>query len=178
MSLTVLHIDASVAGDTSRSRAASHAQVDRLTPSKVIRRDLVSDPLPYIDNLWTEARLKAHEDLSPTEKDSLALSDSLVAELEAADVIVIGLPVYNFASPANLKAWMDLVARPRVTFRYTENGPEGLLKGKKAIVTVASGGVPVGSDMDFASRHLVVFLNFLGISDIEVIDVKELGSPA
>jgi len=178
MSQTVLHIDASVGGDASRSRAASQAEVAALSPDTVIRRDLVADPLPYIDGIWADTRLKPAETLTDTDKVVLALSDKLVAELQAADTIVIGLPIYNFASPASLKAWMDLVARPKVTFHYTENGPEGLLKGKHAIVTVASGGVPVGSEMDFASRHLTHFLNFIGITDVTVLDVKELAAAA
>ena len=178
MTQTVLHIDASVATETSRSRAASKAEVAAISPSKVIRRDLVADPLPFIDNTWAEARLKPRDTLTDADKSVLALSDKLVAELQAADTIVIGMPIYNFAAPASLKAWMDLVARPKVTFHYTENGPEGLLAGKKAVLAVASGGVPVGSDMDFASRHLTHFLNFIGISDVTVLDVKDLAAAA
>ena len=97
-----------------------------------------------------------------------------MAELQAADTIVIGTPIYNFTSPASLKAWMDLVARPRVTFHYTENGPEGLLSGKKAIIAVASGGVPIGSDMDFLTPHLRHFLGFIGITDVEFVTAKDL----
>jgi len=118
------------------------------------------------------SRLKAPEDLTEADRDVLAFSDTLIKELQDADTIVIGVPIYNFGSPASLKAWMDLVARPRVTFRYTEGGPEGLLKGKKAIITAASGGVPVGSDKDFATRHLTFFLGFLGITDVTIIDTK------
>ena len=77
-----------------------------------------------------------------------------MAELLAADTIVIGAPVYNFGVPASLKAWIDLVARVGVTFRYTENGPEGLVKGKRVIIAMASGGVPVGADCDFATPYL------------------------
>ena len=116
----------------------------------------------------------------PTERSAedaerLKLSDELVAEAAAADVIVIGTPIYNFAAPAALKAWMDLVARPRETFRYTENGPEGLLTGKKAIITVASGGVPVGSDYDFLTPHLRFFLGFIGVTDVEFVTAPQLG---
>ena len=178
MANTVLHIDSSIGGDASRSRAISQSEVDALIADTVIRRDLVAEPLPYIDGIWAETRLKAPEDLTHGDKQILALSDRLIGELRSADTIVIGLPIYNFSASASLKAWMDLVARPRVTFRYTENGPEGLLKGKKAIVVVASGGVPVGSEMDFASRHMKVFLNFIGIDDISVVDVKQIAQAA
>ena len=169
----VLHIDSSV-GDAaaSKSRAASAAKVAELNPTHVTRRDLVLNALPFIDGLWAETRLKPAEDLTIADRAVLALSDKRVKELPEADTIVIGVPIYNFGSPASLKAWMDLVARPRVTFRYTENGPEGLLKGKKAIITAASGGVQVGSDADFATRHLIFFLGFLGITDVTVVDTK------
>ncbi len=169
---TVLHIDSSVGGDTSKSRTASAAEVAKLSPTHVFRRDLATDPLPFIDGIWADTRLKAPEDLTDTDREVLALSDALVEELQKADTIVFGVPIYNFGAPASLKAWMDLVARPRVTFRYTEGGPEGLLKGKKAIIAAASGGVSVGSDIDFATRHLKFFLGFLGITDVTVIDTK------
>lgn len=169
---TVLHIDSSIGGNTSKSRSASLDEVAKLNPTNVIRRDLAIDPLPFIDGKWADTRLKATEDLTDADRQVLALSDTLVQELQDADTIVIGVPIYNFAAPASLKAWMDLVARPRVTFRYTEGGPEGLLKGKKAIIVAASGGVAVGSDIDFATRHLTFFLGFLGITDVTVIDTK------
>ena len=104
----------------------------------------------------------------------LAESDTLVAELEAADVLVIGTPIYNFAIPAALKAWFDQVARPRVTFRYTEDGSVGLLGGKKAYIVVASGGVPVGSPVDFATPYIRHMLGFLGISDVEIVAADSL----
>jgi FMN-dependent NADH-azoreductase len=97
----------------------------------------------------------------------------LIAELEAADTIVIGVPLYNFGIPAALKAWIDLIARARRTFRYTEAGPEGLLKDKKAYLVVASGGVPVGSDYDFATGYLRHVLGFVGITDVTVIDAGQ-----
>jgi FMN-dependent NADH-azoreductase len=99
----------------------------------------------------------------------LAQSDELVAELRAADVLVIGLPIYNFGVPTSLKSWIDLVCRVGETFHYTENGPQGLLSGKTAYVTVASGGVPVGSPMDHATTYLTQVLNFIGITDITYI---------
>ena len=169
---TLLHIDSSVGGDSSKSRAASTAEVEKLKPTKTIRRDLAADPLPFIDGIWADTRLKAPEDLNEADREVLALSDTLIKELQEADTIVIGVPIYNFGSPASLKAWMDLVARPRVTFHYTANGPEGLLKGKKAIIVAASGGVSIGSDADFATRHLKFFLGFLGIIDVTVVDTK------
>ena len=178
MTHTVLHIDSSVAGEASRSRAISKTEVERLQPTKVIRRDLAAEPLPYIDQIWTETRLKPEADLTYCDKQILSLSDNLIEELKAASTIVIGVPLYNFSMPASLKAWIDLVARPKVTFKYTDKGPVGLLEGKKAIVVIASGGIPVGSEKDFASSHLKVFLEFIGINDITVVDAKQVAQAA
>ncbi len=111
-------------------------------------------------------------------KAKLALSDSLVADLQEASHIVIASPIYNFSVPAVLKAWIDMVARARVTFRYTENGPEGLLKGKKAYLVIASGGVPLGSDMDYASTYLRHVMGFLGIDDVTLVNANELAQAA
>lgn len=169
----ILHIDASANLMDSVSRAASAKIVADLGAS-VTHRDLTTDVLPQIDGAWAAARLTESATRSPEDTARLALSDVLVAELQAADTIVIGTPIYNFTSPASLKAWMDLVARPRVTFHYTENGPEGLLSGKKAIIAVASGGVPIGSDMDFLTPHLRHFLGFIGITDVEFVTAKDL----
>jgi FMN-dependent NADH-azoreductase len=106
---------------------------------------------------------------SAAQRAALAESDALVAELAAADLLVIGVPIYNFGVPAALKAWVDMVARARLTFRYTENGPEGLLRGKRAYLVVASGGTAVGSEIDFATGYLRHVLGFLGIEDVQII---------
>ncbi len=169
----ILHIDASAHYDTSTSRMAS-AQIVADLGGTVTYRDLSDGALPFVDATWADARLKAPEDRTLDEAAALALSDELIKELQDADTIVIGSPIYNFAGPASLKAWMDLVARPRVTFHYTENGPEGLLKDKKAIIAVASGGVSVGSDADFLTSHLKFFLGFIGITDVEIHTAKDL----
>lgn len=172
MPLTVLHIDSSVAGERSASRKASKALVASRHPDRVLRRDLTEMSLPFIDGAWAATRLKAQDDLTDADREVLALSDALIAELQDADEITIGVPLYNFSIPASLKAWIDLVARPKVTFRYGDNGPVGLLKGKKATIAIASGGIPVGSAQDFATPHLKVFLDFLGITDVTIIDAK------
>jgi FMN-dependent NADH-azoreductase len=118
---------------------------------------------------WVGANFTDDADRSDDQKAALAASDEMIAELEAADTIVIGVPIYNFSIPAALKAWIDLIARARKTFRYTEAGPEGLLKGKKAYLVVTSGGVPVGSDYDFATGYLRHVLGFVGITDVNII---------
>lgn len=178
MTRTVLHIDASGTTDTSISRAATAQLLSDLKPARVIRRDLAATPMPYVDDTWIKARLVPETERSDAEASALTLSDTLIAELQQADMIVIGMPMYNFGMPASLKAWIDLIARPGVTFRYTENGPIGLLQGKRAIVAVASGGVPVDSGMDFATPHLRQVLRFIGIDDITVHVAKELVTEA
>lgn len=168
MSKTVLHIDASARRTGSATRDLTDRILRRLEPGRVIRRDLTA-PLPLLTEDWIGANFTAPDQRDAAQRELLALSDSLVEELRAADTLVIGLPVYNFSVPAAFKAWIDLVARVGLTFRYTETGPEGLLTGKRAIVAVASGGTPVGSEADFATGYLRHMLGFLGITEVEFI---------
>ena len=174
-SLNVLAISTSAKKDGSISRTLTadllQALEDRHGDIDIVERDL-ADGLPFVDSAWVEANFTADEDRTERHRQTLAGSDALVAELEAADVLVIGAPIYNFSIPAVLKAWIDMIARARVTFRYTENGPEGLLTGKKAFVIVPSGGVPVGSPVDFATPYLRHALAFVGITDVEFIGAK------
>ena len=171
---TVLHINASGTIDGSVSREATAKLLSGLDPTRVITRDLAATPLPQVDATWITTRL-IPEDLQTQEhKDVLALSDALVAEIKSADVILIGMPMYNFGMPAALKAWIDLIARPKVTFAYTEGGPVGLLEGKRAVVAVASGGVQVGAPIDFATPHLQQVLKFIGIDNIEIHTAKDV----
>ena len=171
--LKVLRIDSSARRDGSVSRQVADALVARLEQSKgpidLRVRDLASDAPPFVDADWVDANFTPPEERGEAQRAALAHSDSLVAELIAADVLVIGVPIYNFGVPAALKAWVDLVARARVTFRYTENGPVGLLRGKRAYLAVASGGTTVGSDTDFATGYLRHMLGFLGIEDVEIV---------
>ena len=178
MTQTILHINASGTTEGSVSRAATAQLIADMNPTRVITRDLAATPLPHVDETWIKARLVPEEDRTDAERASLALSDELIAELKAADVIVIGMPMYNFGMPASLKAWIDLIARPKVTFSYSENGPVGLLEGKRAVVAVASGGVPVDSAMDFGTPHLRQVLRFVGITDITVHVASDLMAKA
>lgn len=175
MTRTVLHIDASARHQGSVTRDLTGRILNRLTPAQTIRRDL-SAALPQITEDWVNANFTPAEHRSPAQRDTLALSDTLVKELRAADTIVIGLPVYNFSVPAAFKAWIDLVARAGETFRYTAEGPEGLLVGKRAIVALASGGTPVGSEIDFASGYVHHILGFMGISEIDIVAADSLAT--
>ena len=173
--LRILEINAAARydGSISRKLAAdlSNALADRLGNADVKRRDLAKG-LPFIDEEWVTANSTPEEERSEHHRKILAYSDELVAELQDADVLVIGAPIYNFSVPAVLKAWIDMVARARLTFRYTETGPKGLLTGKKAYVVVPSGGVPVGSEMDFATPYLRHVLAFIGITEVEFVGAQ------
>ena len=173
MPSTVLHIDSSARLTGSTTRDLTKRIVDRLNADTILRRDLTS-ALPQIDENWVNANFTPADQRSPEQQDHLALSDQLVQELMAADTIVIGTPVYNFSVPASLKAWVDLVARAGLTFKYTENGPQGLLEGKRAIIAVASGGTKVGSEIDFASGYLQHIMGFIGITDVEIVAADQL----
>ncbi|MHA3976259.1 FMN-dependent NADH-azoreductase [Halovulum sp. GXIMD14794] len=137
----------------------------------VTTRD-VSNGLPFVSEAWVSARDAG------ASGDVMATSNELIEELRDHDTIVIATPVYNFSIPATLKAWIDQVARAGETFRYTAEGPEGLLKGKKAYVVVASGGMPVGSAWDYATPYLRHVLGFIGITDVEIVAADALGNGA
>lgn len=179
--LRILEVAASGRNDGSVSRMLSAdligALEDRHGSVELTRRDL-NKGMPFVDDAWINANFTAPEERSAEQRSALAESDALVAELKAADVLVIGSPIYNFGVPAALKAWIDMVARARLTFRYTENGPKGLLEGKKAYLVIASGGVPVDSAVDFATPYLRHALAFIGITDVEVIAADQLNSKA
>jgi FMN-dependent NADH-azoreductase len=176
MSHNILRIDASPRTAVSVSRKLTDKIVDQLGGT-VATRDL-NIPLPQLSELWVEATFTPPEDRTEAQKAELALSDMLVEELQAADTIVIGFPLYNFGVPACLKAWMDQVARAGVTFEYTATGPQGLLSNKRVILVMASGGVEAGSAMDFATDHLITFLGFLGLTDVELVRADQLSSDA
>ena len=170
--LNLLRIDASGRRAGSSTRALLDDVVAELVKGvpevRLVRRDL-ADPIPHVNDEWIAANFTAPDDRNHAQRQALGHSDRLVAELKAADTLVIGVPIYNFGIPAALKAWVDMIARARLTFRYTENGPRGLLEGKRAILVVASGGVAVDSEFDFATPYMRRALNFVGITDITVI---------
>lgn len=172
---TILQINSSSRYHDSITRQVAELVVNNLSKdnSTIINRDLAKG-LPFIDEQWIGANFTAPEDRTEQHKATLSFSDSLVSELQQAEHIVIASPIYNFSLPAVLKAWIDLIARARLTFQYTANGPEGLLKNKKAYIIIASGGVSVGSTMDFASSYLKQALAFVGITDVTIIDANNI----
>ena len=167
----ILRVDSSMRTEGSVSRDLADKLVEQLSNAntQVTVRDLAKG-ISLIDENWIGANFTDPAERSEEQKGFLAASDELVGELHDADTIVITAPVYNFHVPAALKAWIDMVARARETFRYTENGPEGLLKGKKAYVIVTSGGTVLDSEYDFVSGYLKHVLGFIGITDVSFID--------
>ena len=179
--LQVLEISSSGRRDGSVTRKLSNDLVaaleDRFGTIETTRRDL-SSGVPFVDEAWIEANFTPDAVRTRQHVEALAYSDELVVELKKADIVVIGVPIYNFSIPATLKAWIDMIARAQLTFQYTDSGPVGLLEGKKAYLVVATGGVPVGSAIDFATPYLRHALAFVGINDVEVIAADQLNNDA
>lgn len=173
MTSTVLRIDSSARTQGSVSRDLTGQILKQLAPTQVINRDL-GQPVPQLTEAWVNANFTPEADRTDAQRAELALSDSLVSELIAADTLVIGLPIYNFSLPASLKAWIDQVARAGVTFTYSADGPQGLLTGKRAIIALASGGTKAQSEIDFATDYMIHVLGFLGITDVSIVAADQM----
>ena len=132
-------------------------------------RDLAAQPVPVLDGELVGALRPSDAALTPRQQEALALSDELIAELQANDVIVMAAPMYNFNIPTQLKNYFDLIARADVTFRYTEKGPEGLVTGKRAIILTSRGGIHKDTPTDLVVPYLRLFLGFIGITDVEFV---------
>ncbi|MEM6439429.1 MAG: NAD(P)H-dependent oxidoreductase [Pseudomonadota bacterium] len=168
---TILLIQSSARREGSTTRGLASRLADRLAEAEgasVVVRDL-ADGVAHVDADWIAANFSAEEERSEAQRATLAGSDAMVEELRAASHVVVAAPIYNFGVPAALKAWVDQIARARVTFRYGPEGPEGLLRGKRAYIVAASGGTEVGGPMDFATGWLRHVLGFLGIADVTLI---------
>ena len=170
---SILNIQTSASLEGSVTRMLSKATTTHLAADNVVTRDL-SAGIKLLDSDWVAANSTPAAVRTETQKNALALSDTLIAEINDADTLVIGLPIYNFGVPAVMKAWIDQIARVGVTFNYSENGPVGLLKNKRAIILLASGGTKVGSDIDFASGYMKHILGFIGITDVTIIAADAL----
>lgn len=136
---------------------------------QVTVRDLAADPIPVLDGELVGALRPSDVPLSPRQQEALDLSNALIDELQAHDVIVIAAPMYNFNIPTQLKNYFDLVARAGVTFRYTEAGPEGLVKGKRAVILSSRGGIHKDTPSDLLTPYVKLFLGFIGITDVEFV---------
>jgi len=173
----ILRLDASIRKNGSYSRALTDKIIKQLSnrhQSKIIVRDL-SEGIPLIDEAWGKANFTAISERTLEQQACLHQSDIYVDELANSDLIVIGLPIYNFGLPAVFKAWIDQIVRSKLTFRYNEQGPIGLLKDKKAYIVITSGGTQLGTELDFISGYLRHVFSFIGITDITFIDSSGLG---
>jgi len=174
---TLLQIKTSLFPDGQSSQLAD-AYVSRWRQANpegvVIVRNLSDEPVPHLDAERFGAFVTNPDERTPEQAAAVAYSDTLIDELSRADVVVLGLPMYNFGIPSTLKAYFDHVARSGITFRYTENGPEGLLTGKKVITFAARGGRYQGTPMDTQTDYVRNFLGFLGLRDVEFVYAEGL----
>ena len=176
---TILVIDSAVSGEASVSKALVQEAVSALTadtPARVVHRDLGRDPIPHL----SEATLAGVRGEPSTEAElaTRALSDALIAELRAADTIVVGAPMYNFSVPTSLRSWFDHVLRAGETFSYSEAGPKGLLDGKRVIVVESRGGLyseGPAQAIDFQEPYLRHLLGFMGLTDVTFVRAEKIG---
>ncbi|HZD47257.1 MAG TPA: NAD(P)H-dependent oxidoreductase [Silvibacterium sp.] len=175
---TLLHIDSSPLGDASVSRQLSREFVQNWKEAnpngKIITRDLTTTSLSPVTAEWVGAAYTPEDTRTPGQRELLALSDTLIAELQSADEYVLGVPMHNFGIPSVLKLWIDQIARAGKTFSYASGAPEGLLKGKKATFLIASGGVydpaTVMASFNFVEPYLRTVFGFLGVTETSFIN--------
>lgn len=176
--MKILQINSSARSAGANSTRLADAVTTRLkaaNPGAVVElRDLAAHPHPVLDEAALGALFTPAEQRSPEQAARVALDDALIAQLQSADAIVLGVPMYNFGVPVQLKTWIDAIARAGVTFRYTENGPEGLVKGKKVYVALARGGIYRDTPADSQVPYLKGVLGFLGMTDVEFIYAEGL----
>jgi len=177
--MNILFVSSSPRGGESYSNRVARRIVDDLIArnrgAHVVARDVARQPLPHIGAAFASGRMVAAEKRSDADWQALALSDALVDELFAADVIVIAAPMHNFGLPSSLKAWIDHIVRPGRTIAYSGKGAQGLVTGKKAVLVFARGGVYSEGPMqafDFQEPYLRAALGFIGITDVEVVRVE------
>ena len=180
--MNILQISASARSNGANSTRLADTITARLRaqhPGAVVeRRDLASDPHPVLDEPSLGALFTPADQRTPEQSARVALDDALIAQVKAADVLVLGVPMYNFGVPVQLKTWIDAIARAGVTFRYTENGPVGLLTGKKVYVALARGGLYRDTPADSQVPYLKGILAFLGMTDVEFIYAEGLAMGA
>lgn len=176
--MKILQINASARREGANSTKLANTVVERLQAAHpaaaVTLRDLSTTPVTVLDEVALGALFTPVEQRSAGQSAVVAEYDALIAEVQAHDVIVLGVPMYNFGVPVQLKAWIDAIARAGVTFRYTENGPEGLVKGKTVYVALARGGLYRDTPNDSQVPYLKTVLGFLGLTDIRFVYAEGL----
>jgi FMN-dependent NADH-azoreductase len=176
--MNILQINSSARSTGSESTRLADAIVARLTGANdvaLVKRDLAITPHPIIDEATLQALFTPADQRTEQQHARVAQDDVLIAEIQAADVLVLGSPMYNFGMTVQLKSWFDAIARAQVTFRYTEAGPEGLLKNKKVYVALARGGMHRDGASDGQVPHLKTLLGFLGMTDVQFIYAEGMG---
>ncbi|WP_371395333.1 FMN-dependent NADH-azoreductase [Fretibacter rubidus] len=172
----ILRIDSSARYNQSKSRERADILLKHLSREDgditVTVRD-VAKGLPFVDHKWVSAKGVPEDDLSESQRETLALSYELIDEIKRNDTILITCPIYNYQIPASLKAWIDLVILPQRTVKMTDDGLVGMLNNKRAVILFASSGTEIGSDIDFASPYLIHILNFMGIKDVTILGGME-----
>ena len=176
--MNILQINGSArseAGNSTRIASDIVARLQAANPgAALVQRDLARDPAPVIDEAALGALFTPAEQRTPEQSARVAASDALVAEVQAADVLVIGVPMYNFGISTQLKNWIDAIARAGVTFRYTDQGPQGLLQGKTVYLALARGGLYRDQPHDTQLPYLKTVLGFLGLTDVRPIYAEGL----
>lgn len=176
--MNILVIKSSVFGDNGNSSTLVNEQVERLKAqhpeATVVVRDLSAEPIPHLDGERVGAFFTPADQRSDDQQAVEAFSQTLIAELKAADQVVLGLPMYNFGIPSQLKSWIDHVARAGITFRYTENGPQGLLDDRPVTVVAARGGLYAGTANDTVTPYIKLFFGFVGITDVSFVYAEGL----
>ncbi|MES2580399.1 MAG: NAD(P)H-dependent oxidoreductase [Pseudomonadota bacterium] len=176
--MNILQVNSSARAEGSHSTKLANALVERLSatqPQAVVTvRDLGRTPHPMLDETALQALFTPAEQRSSEQAARVALDDALIAEIQSADVVVLGVPMYNFGVPAQLKSWIDAISRAQVTFRYTEQGPEGLLKGKKVYVVLTRGGLYRNTPTDTQTPYLKTLFGFLGMTDVQFMYAEGL----
>ena len=175
--MSILHIDSSTRLTDSNTRIIGQYIVNALN-TNIVHRDLAANPLPAISAQDLMGVHGSSDEKRPSLQTQLALSDQLIQELRDADTLVIGAPMYNFGIAASLKQWIDAICRAGVSFKYSNQGPVGLMNIKRAFIITASGGTPIGSNMDFVSDYLAHICTFIGVEEVLHIDASgSKGSP-
>jgi FMN-dependent NADH-azoreductase len=171
--MNILQINSSARSQGSESTRWADTIVARLLQknpdASLVRRDLAANPHPLLDEATLYALFTPAEQRTPEQAARIALDDALIAQLQQADVLVIGSPMYNFGMTVQLKSWFDAIARAGVTFKYTASGPQGLLSGKKVYVALARGGMHRDGASDSQVPHLKTLLGFLGMTDVQFV---------
>lgn len=177
--MNILQINSSARSTGSASTRLADALVARVLAANpdaaVVRRDLAAEPHPVLDEPTLQALFTPAEQRTAEQAARIALDDALIAQVQAADVIVVGAPMYNFGITVQLKSWFDAIARANVTFKYTEKGPVGLLSGKKVLVGLSRGGLHRGNATDSQVPYLNTMFGFLGLTDVQYVYAEGMG---